>query len=229
MKQTQGDAPVRTGAGGDGLIPGGGVWRHDGTLPLPVRFPMVVADEVAELTARFGTPQQRACDVQADDYIVSYRFGRNSDRRAEVVFAVEDAAGRLWVHRKHHYPNRLYRLPSGGVHWDEPVLDALLREIDEEMGITVEIARFLGLIHYRFWHEGQMAPFVSYVFHLRSRGDQPICRSDEDIAEFRAVPPADVRALSVALRGVGGARRGWGQWRALAHDLIYESLGRQSA
>ena len=41
----------------------------------------------------------------------------------------------IWVHTKPHYPAHIFRLPSGGVHWDEPVEDALLREVAEETGL----------------------------------------------------------------------------------------------
>ncbi len=188
------------------------------------QLPMIVPDEVEDLARRYGTPIQRVYNVQADAYIHAYRFGKVIDRRAEVVFAVEDMAGRLWVHAKPHYPAHIFRLPSGGVHWDELVTDALAREIGEEMGLAVEVRRFLGIIEYRFWHGEVMAPFVSYVFHLRSRDEQPVAQQGEEICAFRAVLPSQVGQIALDLRNLIGDRRGWGQWRALAHDLVYDTL-----
>ena len=129
---------------------------------------MIATDEVAELSARYGRPEQRSFNVQADDYIVSYRFNKVIDRRAEVVFAIEDDAGKVWVHTKPSYPSHIFRLPTGGVHWDELVVDGLLREVHEETMLPVEIVRFLGIIEYQFCYEAAMVPFVSYIFHLRS-------------------------------------------------------------
>src|SRR3954468_11250727 len=143
-------------------------WGHDGVWTAPSHLPMIVSDEVAELSAHYGAPLQRRFDMQADDYIYSYRFNKTIDRRAEVVFAIEDGAGQLWVHNKSHYPNNIYRLPTGGVHWEELVVEGLLREVKEETGLDLEIARFLGIIEYQFWYGGAMVPFASYIFHLRT-------------------------------------------------------------
>jgi 8-oxo-dGTP pyrophosphatase MutT (NUDIX family) len=200
-------------------------WGHDGVWNVPERLPMIVTDEVADLSAHYGKPVQRSFNVQADDYIYSYRFNKVSDRRAEVVFAIEDGCGHLWVHAKPHYPSHIFRLPSGGVHWDELVLEGLLREVDEETGLPVEIVRFLGIIEYRFWHDSVVAPFASYVFHLRTDCVQPpVIQCSDQISEFRPVLPKDIGQMAAELRNLIGNRRAWGQWRALAHDLVYETL-----
>jgi ADP-ribose pyrophosphatase YjhB (NUDIX family) len=202
-----------------------GEWGHDGTWSVPLRLPMIVSNEVAELSARYGTPVQRTFSVQADEYIYSYRFNKTIDRRAEVVFAIEDDCGQVWVHTKSSYPPHIFRLPTGGIHWDELVLDGLLREVREETGLPVEIKRFLGIIDYQFWHGKRMVPFASYVFHLRATCvDCPSIQEGEPISEFRAVSPRQMRQLAVNLRSLAGVRRAWGQWRALAHDLVYDTL-----
>jgi ADP-ribose pyrophosphatase YjhB (NUDIX family) len=200
-------------------------WGHDGGWALPLRLPMIVSDEVAELSAHYGAPIQRTFHVEADDYIYSYRFNQKSDRRAEVVFAIEDRTGQVWVHTKSHYPQHIFRLPTGGIHCDELVVDGLLREVKEETGLSVEIVRFLGIIDYQFWYGGMMAPFASYIFHLRSTCvDCPTIQQGEPISEFRAVLPQQVGQLAKNLRNLAGGRRAWGEWRALAHDLVYETL-----
>lgn len=187
-------------------------------------LPMIVPDEVADLAARYGAPVQRTFDVQADEYIYSYRWRKDIDRRAEVVFAVQNPAGQVWVHAKPHYPTHVYRLPSGGVQLHETVEDALMREIEEEMGLPVEVARFLGLVEYRFWHGELVVPFVSYIFHLHADHSQPTACEGEQIADFRAVLPAQLGQVALGLRNLLGDRHGWGQWRALAHDLVSEYL-----
>ena len=116
---------------------------------------------------------------------------KDSDRRAEVVFAIHNDDGRDWVHAKPHYPTHIFRLPSGGVHWDEQVETALLREVEEETGLPVAIERFIGLVEYRFWRQQSSVKFASYIFALHSLQDaRPVCRAGETISEFRAVSPA---------------------------------------
>jgi 8-oxo-dGTP pyrophosphatase MutT (NUDIX family) len=186
---------------------------------------MIIGDEVAELSAQFGRPEQRTFHVQADDYIYAYRFNKSADRRAEVVFAIEDRSGQLWVHTKSSYPQHIFRLPTGGVHCDELVMEGLLREVKEETGLPVEIVRFLGIIEYQFSYGRLVAPFASYIFHLHSECvGGPCAQPGEPISEFRAVSPQQLRQLAVNLRGLAGVRRAWGEWRALAHDLVYDTL-----
>lgn len=186
--------------------------------------PMVSAEELTVLSSRYGAPMRRTYHVQADDYIHSYRWRKDIDRRAEVVFAIQDDSGKIWVHTKSHYPPHIFRLPSGGIHWDEPVEAALLREVGEETGLGVQIKRFLGLIEYVFFHGDSTVKFASYVFHLYSGGGQPVIQESEQISAFRAVLPSQIPQLALDLRNLIGDRRGWGQWRALAHDLVHESL-----
>jgi ADP-ribose pyrophosphatase YjhB (NUDIX family) len=185
---------------------------------------MISEEEVRELAQQFGAPVRRLFHIQADEYIRQYRFYKDSDRRAEVVFAIQDPAGRIWVHAKAHYPSHLFRLPSGGVHWTEGVHTALLREVYEETGLHPQVQRFLGLIEYRFHYAGATVHFASYIFQLLSDGTEPRLPADEEISAFRAILPFQLLQLSADMRNVVGDRRGWGEWRALAHDLVYDVL-----
>ena len=85
------------------------------------RRPMIAEEEVQELGARHGEPIRRGHLLQADEYIRRYRWRTDSDRRAEVVFAIQDPAGRILLHAKAHYPARIYRVLSGGVAWEEAI------------------------------------------------------------------------------------------------------------
>lgn len=186
------------------------------------RRPMISAHEVEELADQYGIPRRRSFKIQADDYIRAYRWRRDSDRRAEVVFAIQDPQGRVWLHAKTHYPSHIFRLPSGGINWSERVIDALYREVNEETGLDVEIVRFAGLIDYKFVDGNAVAHFASYVFWLRAGPKLPVPHRSENISEFRAVLPGHLAQVAADLRNLYGDRRGWGQWRALAHDLVSE-------
>jgi ADP-ribose pyrophosphatase YjhB (NUDIX family) len=187
------------------------------------QLPALSEDEVDAL-GRYGAPVRRSFTLAADAYTRLYRFGGRSDRRAEVVFAIEDPGGGLWLHTKQHYPRHIYRLPSGGVEWGEAVEHALLREVEEETALDVEIRRFLGIIEYNFLDGDQVARFASYVFHMRSAGGIPRPQDDEAITDFRRMAPGALAQVAADLRGLNGDRQGWGRWRALAHDLVYDAL-----
>ena len=185
--------------------------------------PMICHTELEELAQHYGSPLRRTYAIEADEYIRSYRWKPQSDRRAEVVFAMQDSTDRLWMHCKAHYPTHLSRLPSGGVGWDESIHDALLREIDEETGLTVSIQRFVGLLEYHFHSNGSVAKFASYIFHVRCTCPPSLPNSGE-IHAFRAIRPSQLLQLTVDMRNMMGDRRGWGQWRSLAHDVVYDYL-----
>lgn len=184
----------------------------------------VETDEMAALAARYGEPLRWSVALEADEYTRPYRFSDKGDRRAEAVFAVMDPAGGIWLHAKSHYPRHIYRLPSGGINWNEDVEHGLLREINEEMALPVHVERFLGLIQYQFHHEGQVAHFASYIFFVRSDGGLPHPQEHEAITDFCQVLPGQLTQTAADLRNLIGDRYGWGQWRALCHDLVYEAL-----
>lgn len=186
--------------------------------------PMIEPEEVAELGARYGAPTRHTFRIPADDYIYSYRWRKDIDRRAEVVFAIQDSGGGIWVHSKPHYPAHIFRLPSGGVHWEESVEKALRREVEEETKLDVTVERFLSLVEYQFFREESTVAFASYIFFLKSNGGKPIIHESEPISAFHVIPPKRLALLADALRNLDGDRTGWGYWRALAHDVVYEHL-----
>jgi hypothetical protein len=189
----------------------------------PIR-PMISEEEVAELVACYGSPLRRTYWIQADEYIHSYRWQPNTDRRAEVVFAIQNPADQIWLHAKAHYPAHIYRLLSGGVHLHEAVEAALWREVDEETSLRCTIERFLGLVTYHFTYGDEVAHFASYIFLLHTDFTQPQCLRDNEISAFRAVLPSQLLDVSNDLRNLIGDRQRWGQWRALAADVVHEQL-----
>lgn len=194
------------------------------TRDIRTRRPLIAEEEVRELAIRYGEPIRRSYLLQADEYIRRYRWRADSDRRAEVVFAVQDPAGHILLHAKAHYPARIYRILSGGVAWHESIEDALRREVAEETHLTCTIERFLGLLTYEFHYRDEVVRFSSYIFHLCSDFSEPVCVRDNEISAFYSVLPSQLLDVSNDLRNLIGDRRGWGQWRALAVDLVYEQL-----
>ena len=186
--------------------------------------PMIDEEEVQELIAQYGSPIRRTYSIQADDYIRAYRWQPTSDRRAEVVFAIQNPADQIWLHAKAHYPARIFRLLSGGVHPNEGIDEALWREVAEETALDCQVERFLGLITYHFTYNDEVAHFASYIFTLRADFTQPRCERDNEISAFHAVLPSQLGDVSNDLRNLIGDRHGWGQWRALAVDLVHEQL-----
>lgn len=189
-----------------------------------VLYPTVLEDEIESLADCYGQPRRLRVTLPACPEIIKHRFLKKSERRAEVVFAIQNPNRSVWVHAKRHYPAHLYRIPSGGIDWDEGVESALLREVNEETSLAVAVERFLGVIEYFFQFEGRTEQFASYVFHLISAGETPVPVDPEEIVSFQPVLPSQLLQISADLRNILGSRHNWGMWRALSHDLVYESL-----
>lgn len=181
--------------------------------------------ELEQLAADYGQPEIRTVEIEGDDYLFSTRLRRSRNRRGEVLLAIERQARCVLLHRKGWYEPDVYRLLSGGIDLGESVETALGRELEEETGLTLDTTHFLGILDCHIRYGADMVSFASYVFYLsRTEGLLRLPHSSENITSFRDVPLADLPSVAENLRHVPPPRAGWGCWRALAHDFVYEML-----
>ena len=180
--------------------------------------------ELHALANKYGQPLRRRYMIEADSYMRAYRGQQDPDRRGEVVFAIRQPNGEILLHTKHRYQKPIYRLPSGGIERDEPVEDALFREIAEETGQIVKLRRFVAVLDCNFVCEHGTFPFVSYIFYLDSLCMELRPTDTEEVAGYRTVPASDLGEVAQSLRALDLERRCWGYWRSLAHDLVHNDL-----
>ena len=181
--------------------------------------------EIEELARQYGPIERRSFSLERNGERCEHWRRALADRRGEVIFVVRRSGG-LILHTKDTYPPGTYRLPSGGVSWGESVLSALHREVREEMGLEIEVERFLGLLEYEFHCQEETLPFVSYVFLVRGSEGELIPQDEEEhILSFRQVSVAELAEVADSLRAIEEDWRDWGEFRALAHDLVVETIG----
>lgn len=185
---------------------------------------LINPEEIENLARRYGPIERRSYSLEIGKKNFEDWQKALAKRRGEVVLVVQRPAGVI-LHTKDFYLSGTYRLPSGGVKWGESILQALHREAQEEMGLDVEVERFLGLLEYEFRYQEETMPFVSYVFLVRG-GEGGLVPQDEGerITSFRQVPLAELPAVANRLRGLEGDWRDWGEFRALAHDFVAEMM-----
>ena len=106
---------------------------------------------------RLGRPITR--EIALDD--IAFDPVGNPSRFAEVCMVVRRPTGDVLLSIKTFYPRGAYRLPTGGIDQDEPILDAVVRETLEETGLTVDVTRFLAALTYR---DGPAGPPVFHTF-----------------------------------------------------------------
>jgi 8-oxo-dGTP pyrophosphatase MutT (NUDIX family) len=150
-------------------------------------------------------------------------------KRAEVLMAAANPKGEIWVHQKRDNPGGVWRLPTGKLEPGEDADGALPREVMEEFGTTLPVLKTLGVLEVRA--EGVEESFLSHYYLLEASDitPEPLDES-EGLDDFRAVSPADLRALATALRSLppspdfGWRDVYWGHFRALEHDLLADLL-----
>lgn len=185
--------------------------------------------ELRALARRYGEPRHVDATIHDgfEDPI------RRKDRLGEVLMAVRRPNGKLLVAIKTFYPRGAYRLPTGGIHHGEPVLDALLRETREETGLDTYVRAFLATIAYRGRSSPTTPLFHTFAFLLDELGGTlGALDTSEQIEDWREMAPAEVRAQADVLEGlttegtksIGGSWADWGRFRAIAHRVVADAL-----
>ena len=146
-----------------------------------------------------------------------------SGRRNEVVMAIRRPSGGILLQTKSFYPPATFRLPTGGIKEGEDVEHALLREVHEETNLTVDVDRVVAVIEHTAPDARPL--FRSYLFLLRETGGElQVNDPDEQISGWDERDVAGLRAASAHLRALEGTWQRWGQFRALALDVLVHAL-----
>ena len=137
-----------------------------------------------------------------------------SDSRILCVGAVvTDGRGRLLLIQRGHEPGAgLWSLPGGRIEAGETDAEALVREMEEETGLTVEPGRLIGQVE-RPGLAGAVLEIRDYAATITGGTLRP----GDDAADARWVDPEDLAFLEVT-EGLVEALTEWGvlgQERAL--------------
>ncbi|NUV74126.1 NUDIX domain-containing protein [Streptomyces fungicidicus] len=114
-----------------------------------------------------------------------------------VTAVVQDDAGRLLV--IHKTDNDLWALPGGGHDIGERVADTVVREVEEETGIRVQVEGLVGLYtdpdHVLEYDDGEVRQQFSICFRARPVGGR--LRTSSESKEVRWVDASELDALTI--------------------------------
>lgn len=118
---------------------------------------------------------------------------------------VADGQGRLLMIKRGHDPGAgLWSIPGGRVEPGETDAEALVREMIEETGLTVEVGRLIGRVQ-RPGLNGAVVDIRDYAATVTGGTLRP----GDDAADVRWVTPAELESLDIT-EGLIDALTGWG-------------------
>ncbi len=118
---------------------------------------------------------------------------------------VKDEQGRLLLIKRGHDPGAgLWSLPGGRIEPGETDAEALVREIREETGLTVEPGRLIGRVQ-RPWLSGDVIDIRDYAATVTGGTLRP----GDDAADARWVPTGELDSLEVT-DGLAETLAAWG-------------------
>ncbi|MGW4237855.1 NUDIX hydrolase [Streptomyces sp. NPDC004749] len=114
-----------------------------------------------------------------------------------VTAVVQDGQGRLLL--IHKTDNDLWALPGGGHDAGESIAQTVVREVEEETGMTVAVEEIVGLYtdpeHVMKYDDGEVRQQFSICFRARPTGGA--LRTSSESKEVRWVSPADLDKLEI--------------------------------
>jgi len=176
---------------------------------------------LAPLRERYGEPRPLRWEgeLSAEEFTLA---GSSAERRHDVTFFVFDPAGRLALIQKPSYPEGVWRPPGGGVQPGERFETGVEREAMEELGIRIELERFLVTTDATFRCADDVIDWRTHVFSGRTE--------DEELA------PIDTHEISAARWGTNEELAGpirarlletgralW-RYRVALHDAALDEL-----
>jgi 8-oxo-dGTP pyrophosphatase MutT (NUDIX family) len=178
-----------------------------------------MAEDVNILAKTYGPPE-------AIEEVLStgtFEPVNRRERVGEVVAAILRRNGKYIMITKPFYPQGTYRLPSGGIEAEESIEAALRREVYEETSLTIDIIRFIAVIHYRV--ERSKREFYSHVFLVReTEGELSCVDKDEQISEYREIRVDELPKIIAHLESLSGEYRDYGLFRAAPHKAVLRAL-----
>src|SRR5262245_45901650 len=145
----------------------------------------------------------------------------NPSRRHDVTLCVLNGE-RLALIRKPHFPDGIWRTPGGGVKTGEEFVAGVIREGREELGVEIELARYLVQARAVFSLANESVPWHTHVLSATTSAEELAPQDTQEIAEARWGTPAEL-AGPIRERLLATGRALW-RYRVALHDAALAVL-----
>ncbi len=145
----------------------------------------------------------------------------NPVRRHDVTLFVFNGE-RLALIRKPHFPEGVWRTPGGGIKPDEDFVAGVLREGREELGVEIELGRYLVRTQAAFRFANRTVPWQTHVLSATTAGEKLAPLDTVEIAEARWGTAAEL-AGPIRDRLLSTGRALW-RYRVALHEAALAAL-----
>jgi ADP-ribose pyrophosphatase YjhB (NUDIX family) len=129
---------------------------------------------------------------------------------------------RLALIRKPHFAPGVWRPPGGGIHRGEDFVSGARREAREELGVKIELERYLVRTRVVFTCRSEEIPWQTHVFGAATTGETLMPLDTEEIAAARWGTVTELTGpLRQRLLATG---RGLWSYRVALHDAVVAEL-----
>ena len=175
---------------------------------------------LAPLRARYGEPAVLPWDGDVSEQEFTLAGGVAWRRHDVTVFVFNGK--QLALIRKPQYSAGLWRPPGGGINPGEDFVAGTEREIVEELGVAIELERYLVQTAARFRHGDETLEWQTHVFSARTEATELDPQDTREIAAARWGTLAELQGpLREAFLATGRAL--W-RYRVALHDAAATAL-----
>jgi ADP-ribose pyrophosphatase YjhB (NUDIX family) len=177
---------------------------------------------LARVRKRFGEPVLLDWTGDVSDpelAMITY----NPSRRHDVTLFVLNGE-RLALIRKPHFAEGIWRTPGGGVKPDEDFAAGVVREGREELGVEIELDRYLVQARAVFRFANEAVPWQTHVLSATTSAHELAPLDTHEIAEARWGTPAEL-AGPIRERLLATGRALW-RYRVALHDAALAALAK---
>lgn len=184
--------------------------------------------EFLDICSKLGVSpntQEVTIDYAKDSFFNKMKKSVETDRRGEVVFCVIRPNGKIVAITCEEYPLGVFRIPTGGIGHNEDIVEAVFREVKEELGLQVVIKKFIGVLKIKFKFKDESFMFYSYIFILNEEGGRLLLdASDDEISEIREVDVEGLGEITESLKDIPGKWNDWGKFRYVTTNAALQYL-----
>ncbi|MCX7749101.1 MAG: NUDIX hydrolase [Clostridia bacterium] len=161
----------------------------------------------------------------SNGYFNKVRKSLEKNRRGEVVFCILRPNNKIITVTCSEYPKGIFRIPTGGIEYNENILKTLDREVKEELGLQVEVTDFVGVLKIKFSYKEESFMFYSYLFILREvSGNLLVDATDNEVSDIKEVDLEGLQEVVEMLKNIKGKWHDWGIFRYETSNAILKYL-----